>query len=139
MSQSGPSWRRPVNGDVAGAPAPGTGVYDAEAADFELDCPTCGADLFAAELFERFRVCPNCRRHFSLPLRERLALLVDDGSFLETNAALVSVDPLVFHDQLPYPDRLAEVTARGVVSDAIISGIGKIDNQPAVLVLIDHL
>jgi acetyl-CoA carboxylase carboxyl transferase subunit beta len=107
--------------------------------DSELDCPTCGADLFPSELFDRFRVCPACRRHFSLPLRERLALLVDDGSFQETNAALVSVDPITFHDQLPYPDRLAEFAARGDVSDAVITGIGKIDGQPAVLALIDHL
>jgi acetyl-CoA carboxylase carboxyl transferase subunit beta len=140
MSQSGPSWTRPVRDGAAGEPwSSRSDALDADAADYELDCPSCGENLLGAELFERFRVCPRCRRHFSLLLRERLALIVDDGSFQETNGALVSVDPIVFHDQLPYPDRLAGVTARGDVSDAIITGIGKIEGQPAVLALIDHL
>jgi acetyl-CoA carboxylase carboxyl transferase beta subunit/acetyl-CoA carboxylase carboxyl transferase alpha subunit len=105
--------------------------------DFELDCPTCGIDLHGAELFEIYGVCPSCHRHFSLPARERLTLVVDPGTFQETNAALISVDPLVFHDQLPFPDRLAEAQERSGVSEAVITGVGNIGGQPAVLVLLD--
>ncbi|MFL5759423.1 MAG: carboxyl transferase domain-containing protein [Thermomicrobiales bacterium] len=107
------------------------------AADFELDCPTCGINLLGNELFEIFRVCPSCHRHFSLPARERLTLVVDPGTFQETNAALISVDPLVFHDQLPFPDRLAEAQERTGVSEAVITGSGEIGGQPAVLILLD--
>src|SRR4051812_22581224 len=105
--------------------------------DFELDCPTCGINLLGSELFDRFRICPTCHRHFSLPARERLALIVDPDTFQETNAALISVDPLVFHDQLPFPDRLAEAQERSGVSEAVITGLGEIGGQPAVLALLD--
>jgi acyl-CoA carboxylase subunit beta len=105
--------------------------------EFELNCPSCGIDLYGAELFEIFGVCPSCHRHFSLPARERLTLVVDPGTFQETNAALISVDPLVFHDQLPFPDRLAEAQERSGVAEAVITGIGEIGGQAAVLVLLD--
>jgi acetyl-CoA carboxylase carboxyl transferase subunit beta len=107
--------------------------------DLDLDCPSCGADLTGAELFAVYRVCPTCRRHFSMPARERLGLLVDAESFSETNAALISVDPIIFHDQLPFPDRLAEAHERGFVTDAVITGVGEIGGHQAALVLIDHV
>lgn len=122
--------------------------------DLSLACPTCGVDLAGTDGFERFRVCPLCHRHFPLPTRERLTLLVDPDSFAETNAALVSVDPLVFRDLLPYPDRLVEARKRSAASawgdpasvsgpgsglgEAIVTGIGSIDQRDAVLIVLDH-
>ena len=108
-----------------------------------LACPTCGVELTGADAFEAFRVCPRCHRHFPIPARERLRLLVDEGSFRETNAALVSLDPLVFRDLLPVPDRLAEAAERlggpgGGVSEAVLTGTGTIGGQEAVLVVLDH-
>ncbi|GIW03890.1 MAG: hypothetical protein KatS3mg059_0510 [Thermomicrobiales bacterium] len=75
-----------------------TGTGEPEVA---LSCPSCGTLLDGAELFEVYRVCPGCRRHFWLPARERLHLLVDPGSFVETSAELASIDPLTFRDPLP--------------------------------------
>ncbi len=71
-----------------------------------LACPACGSELSGSSGFETFGICGNCQRHFPLPARERLRLLVDDGSFQETNAVLVSLEPLVFRDVLPAPDWL---------------------------------
>jgi acetyl-CoA carboxylase carboxyl transferase subunit beta len=72
-----------------------------------------------------------------------LRLLVDAGRFRETNAALVSLDPLVFRDLLPVPDRLAEAAERtggpgGGVSEAVLTGTGTIAGRDAVLVVLDH-
>ena len=105
--------------------------------DSALPCPVCGADLAADMLFETLRLCSSCRRHFALPARERLALLVEPGSFNETNAALVSVDPIVFHDQFPFPDRQAEARGRVELPDAVITGIGTVCGQFAVLIALD--
>lgn len=105
--------------------------------DVALSCPTCGTLLDGAELFEVYRVCPGCRRHFWLPARERLHLLVDPGSFVETSAELASIDPLTFRDPLPLPDRIAEEQERSGISNAVITGIGTIGGQSAVLILLD--
>jgi acetyl-CoA carboxylase carboxyl transferase beta subunit len=112
--------------------------------DEPLACPSCGAELTGAGAFETFRVCPACHRHFPIPARERLRLLVDDDSFRETNAALVSLDPLVFRDLLPVPDRLASAAERfgsgpgSGVSEAVLTGIAAIGGHDAVLIVLDH-
>ena len=102
--------------------------------DVELDlaCPGCGTDLADETLFRTHRVCPRCRRHFALPARERLALLLDPGSFLETNAALLSSDPLVFHDPAP-----AAAGALAVPPEGVVTGIGAIGGHGAVVIVLD--
>src|SRR5215216_7656137 len=85
-----------------------TSDRDSSFSEEPLACPSCGVELTGTNAFETFRVCPGCHRHFPIPARERLRLLVDEESFRETNAALVSLDPLVFRDLLPVPDRLAQ-------------------------------
>ena len=112
--------------------------------DEPLACPSCGVELTGTAAFETYRVCPNCHRHFPIPARERLRLLVDEASFRETNAALVSLDPLVFRDLLPVPDRLVEAAERygggpsGGVSEAVLTGTGTIGGREATLVVLDH-
>lgn len=109
-----------------------------------LACPTCGVELTGTDAFEIFRVCPGCRRHFPIPARERLRLLIDPGSFRETNAALVSLEPLVFRDLLPVPERLAEAAERvgsgpgGGVSEAVVTGTVAVDGRDAVVIVLDH-
>jgi acyl-CoA carboxylase subunit beta len=125
MAEPATRWSEGDDGDAA------------DEAQFDLDCPSCGAALGADETYRRYRVCPVCRRHFWLPARERLDLLIDRGTFAETNAELVSVDPLVFHDPLPLPDRLAEECERGGISDAVVTGVGQIGGQSAVVVVLD--
>jgi acetyl-CoA carboxylase carboxyl transferase subunit beta len=108
-----------------------------------LACPACGAELSGSSSFETYGICGNCQRHFPLPARERLRLLVDEDSFRETNAALVSLEPIVFRDLLPVPARVAEVAERGGasgsgVSEAVLTGTGTIGGHAAVLIVLDH-
>lgn len=118
-------------------------LSDYAGVDEALACPSCGVELTGTDAFETFRVCPGCRRHFPIPARERLRLLLDRDSFRETNAALVSLEPLVFRDLLPVPDRLEEAAERfggpgGGVSEAVLTGTGSIGGRQAVLVVLDH-
>ncbi len=118
--------------------------YEAAFVEEALACPSCGVELNGTEAFETFRVCPGCHRHFPIPARDRLRLLLDPESFRETNAALVSLEPLIFRDLLPVPDRLVEATERfssgpgAGVSEAILTGTGAIGGRAAVLVVLDH-
>lgn len=118
---------------------------DADFAD-DLTCPGCGTILHLSGEYERYRVCSSCRRHFPLPAREWLRLLIDPESFIETNSSLVSVDPIVFRDPLPIPDRLAEARERaasaagpgGGLGHAVMTGIGTFEGNETVLILLDH-
>ena len=128
---------------VAEASASITSDREASFSEEPLACPSCGVELTGTDAFETFRVCPGCHRHFPIPARERLRLLVDAESFRETNAALISLDPLVFRDLLPVPDRLAQAAERfggpgGGVSEAVLTGMGAIGGREAVVVVLDH-
>lgn len=104
---------------------------------FELTCSSCNAVLSDDERFRTLRVCSACRRHYWIPVRERLGLLLDADSFQETNAELASIEPLQFRDRLPVADRLAEERESGAVADAVITGVGAIDGVPVAIVALD--
>ena len=60
------------------------------APDLWLRCPGCSELLFKKSLEKGLRVCTSCGHHFRVPARERIALLLDRGSFQET-------DPFAVH------------------------------------------
>ncbi len=108
-------------------------AYDA-AGDFELTCPSCDFVLSGDALYEGFRVCPKCRRHFWLPARERVALVADHGSFRETNADVISIEPLVFQDAWPATNPSPAYFSAG---EHVVSGRVTIGGREAVLVIVD--
>jgi hypothetical protein len=77
------------------------------ASDAGVPCRRCGADLAQAPTWERLRICPFCRYHGQLSARQRLEILLDEGTFRESHQTLTSVDPLGFSDRVPYSERLA--------------------------------
>ena len=59
-------------------------------------CPNCGETLYSREVEHNLNVCPKCDYHFRLGARERIALLLDEGSFEEWDTAVRTADPLGF-------------------------------------------
>ncbi len=70
-------------------------------------CPGCQATIFRKEAEKRLGVCPECDYHWYVPARQRIAQVLDEGTFEEWDADLESADPLEFVDKMPYPQRLA--------------------------------
>lgn len=100
-------------------------------------CLYCEADLSQSELFATYRVCPQCHFHYALPARERIALLVDEGSFSETNRTLASLDPLSFSGEAPYRKRIFDAQKRTGLTEAVTTGTCYIGGSPAVLMVLD--
>ncbi|HLE58676.1 MAG TPA: acetyl-CoA carboxylase, carboxyltransferase subunit beta [Candidatus Limnocylindria bacterium] len=106
-------------------------------ADAWTKCPDCEQQIFNKQLERNLRVCPNCAHHFRLGVRERIGLLLDAGSFVERDAGLESGDPLGFHDQRPYPDRLEASRIKTGLRDAAVWGIGSIERRRVAIGLFD--
>ena len=68
---------------------------------------------------------------------ERIDLMLDDGSFVERDAGLESGDPLGFHDQRSYVDRLEASRIKTGLREAAVWGIGTIDAQRVAIGLFD--
>lgn len=96
-------------------------------------CPRCKADLADQPLYDRFRVCDTCHQHLALTARRRLDLLLDEGSFKETNQKLSTTDPLGFSDRLPYSERLSAAREQTGAAESVITGTGNINGLAAVL------
>lgn len=116
---------------------PELGFDDDDELGFDLGCSSCNAELAGNETFAKFRVCPFCGRHYWMPARERIRLLVDEGSFQELNADPLSIDPALFHDSLPVADRLAEAREQPSIAEAIVNGTGTIGGQAATIIALD--
>jgi acetyl-CoA carboxylase carboxyl transferase subunit beta len=91
-----------------------------------LKCPSCTKTVFKRLVEERMDTCPECNHHFRMPSPRRIASLIDDGTWQEWDADLVSGDPLGFVDGKPYPERIAQQQAKTGLKDAVICGGGKL-------------
>jgi acetyl-CoA carboxylase carboxyl transferase subunit beta len=96
-------------------------------------CPRCAALVYHKELERSLRVCPRCNYHHRLSAADRLAMVLDEGSFVEHDEGLVPEDPLEFVDEKPYPVRVTEAQRRTGLPEAIVTGTGAIEGRRAVV------
>jgi len=90
-------------------------------------CLDCGTILYRLEIEKNYFVCLKCNFHFAIPARKRLELLLDLDSFQEFDADLRSSNPLQFHDQKSYADRLVAAQKKTGEQEAMIWGEGTIE------------
>ena len=99
-----------------------------------ISCPRCHELLYAKEYEDNFKVCSKCKHHFRLSPWERLAVLLDADSFQERDSGLGSVDPLRFvAGELNYANKLEEEHRKAGTLEALIWGVGSIDDQRVVI------
>ena len=48
-----------------------------------IKCDECSEIIYKQEVERNLEVCPKCGEHFELPVRRRLDLVLDPGSFVE--------------------------------------------------------
>ena len=85
-------------------------------------CQGCGEILYSERLSQNHFVCPGCSHHFRYSAPQYLSLLLDEGSFEETDDAITSADPLEFVDLKPYAERLRQARAKSGRESAVITG-----------------
>lgn len=91
-----------------------------------IQCPGCKGRIVNKEAEKNFRVCPECDHHMYVSAKQRIAQVLDEGTFEEWDASLLSGDPLGFTDSRAYPDRLKAERSKTGLSDAAITGCGMI-------------
>lgn len=93
-------------------------------------CPECSEIVYNKEIEQLCKVCPKCNHHYYLNSRDRIKLLVDEGTFEEQDSDLFSGDPLNFVDTKSYTDRQKVSFEKTGLLDAVVTGVGKIDGVP---------
>ena len=97
-------------------------------------CPTCNEILYSKELEKTMKTCGKCGYHFRMGAGERINATIDEGSFAELDADLISANPLGFAD---YPVKIAKSQEATKLKDAIVTGEAVIDGKPVVIGVMD--
>lgn len=102
-----------------------------------VKCDICKEIVYRREVEKNLMVCPKCNYHFRIPAKERILLLVDEGSFNKIGDGLTSKDPLNFKDQIPYKERLKNSRKKTNIKEAAIAGSASIGGYPVILIVLD--
>lgn len=102
-----------------------------------VKCPGCGETIHNIALEENQQVCPKCSYHFTIGAKARVGQLVDEGSFVEMDAGMVSVDPLKFQGVASYEERLRTYRSKTGLKDAVLTGEAKLLSHPIGLAVMD--
>jgi acetyl-CoA carboxylase carboxyl transferase subunit beta len=100
-------------------------------------CDGCGEMIHRKQLEENFYTCIKCNYHFRIGSQEYITVLLDKGSFRETDKKMRSNDPLEFSDTKQYKDRIADTIKKSGMMDAVRTGTGKINGRPVVFGAMD--
>lgn len=100
-------------------------------------CSSCAEIIYTKSLEEALWVCPSCEFHFRIPSKKYVQLLLDDGHLEEFDQNLSSVDPLEFRDSKRYPDRVKAAQQKTGRNDAVIAGLGKVNQIPISFAIMD--
>jgi acetyl-CoA carboxylase carboxyl transferase subunit beta len=100
-------------------------------------CDKCGEIIHHKQLVTNYYTCIKCDYHFRIGSQEYISILLDDGSFRETDAKMKSGDPLKFVDSKKYTDRVTAAIKQTGLNDAVRTGFGKIDGRDVVFACMD--
>src|SRR5690349_24793871 len=97
-----------------------------------VKCPKCREMLVARDWEKNLKVCTRCSYHFKLTAQERIELLVDADSFVETDADIISIDPLNFvsrtKDEVQsYAKTLSDERNKVELNEAVVRGQAAIE------------
>ncbi len=118
--------------------APTTTVSVADVPDgVWVRCEGCKRTLYMGDLERSEMVCPSCGKHHDITAPERLALLIDEGTFAEMDADLSSGDPLDFTSGKAYADQVVAAQERTGLPEAIVTGTASIGGHRVVIGVMD--
>jgi acetyl-CoA carboxylase carboxyl transferase subunit beta len=100
-------------------------------------CDACGAIAYSKDLKANQMVCLECEHHRRVTCDERVAQLIDGGTWSSLDDHIRPSDPLKFVHRKPYIDQIKETQDKTGLTDAVLTGSGKIEGEGVVLGVMD--
>ena len=97
-------------------------------------CPRCENVMFMDDFVGASKVCAGCGYHARLSVEERLAITIDEGSFVEYDADMTSKNPIGFEG---YPEKVAALQSETGLRDAVVTGECRIRGKHCVVGVMD--
>ncbi|GAA0726353.1 hypothetical protein GCM10008905_22840 [Clostridium malenominatum] len=99
-----------------------------------VKCKKCGQIIYTKDLKENYRVCGFCKCHFRLPAYQRIRDIIDEGTWIEINKDINTLNPLDFQG---YEEKVDEVIKSTNLKEAVITGTGSIKGEKTVICVMD--
>lgn len=99
-----------------------------------IKCDACGEILYKEHIQQNLSVCTNCGNHFRLSARRRISQIVDEGTFEEFDADMVSENLLNYPD---YEKKLEALAEKTKMKEAVKTGRGKVKGNDVVIAVMD--
>jgi acetyl-CoA carboxylase carboxyl transferase subunit beta len=100
-------------------------------------CEKCGEIIHHKQLVSNYFTCIKCDYHFRIGSDEYIPILLDKGSYRETDGKMKSGDPLKFVDSKKYTERVNDAIKKTGLNDAVRTGFGKIDGRDVIFACMD--
>lgn len=99
----------------------------------EKKCPNCHKEIPVSRLWSNNLVCA-CGYHFRMRARQRIKMIVDDGTFHELYKDVKAGNPLDFPG---YREKIETVRAASGETEAVVCGTALIGGQKCALFIMD--
>ncbi len=100
----------------------------------QCECPACHELIDTDRLSEAMYICPSCHHYMSVPPKERIAMVADEGSFHELYGNFRSGNPLSFPG---YERKLAEQKKKTGQNEAFVCGTCRIEGKKIAIGVLD--
>lgn len=99
-----------------------------------IKCKACGEVIYKKSLLETAYVCQHCKKHFRMGSYDRLATVLDEGSFQELFTDLPTNNVLEFKG---YDKKIADLKERTGLHEGIVTGLGAIEGHKLAIGVMD--
>jgi acetyl-CoA carboxylase carboxyl transferase subunit beta len=103
-----------------------------------MRCPGCEHMLYKSTVEKNLNVCPECKHHFRIEAKTRIAYLADEASFQQVLGEMTSDDPLGFKFRgTTYKQRIKADEKKSNAKEAILIGKAFIKGRGVVLAVME--
>ncbi len=97
--------------------------FSQESENMYVKCPACDTSIEEKEFDDNGNFCPNCEKFFPLKAKQRIIETIDDGTFIELNKNISTINHIDFPD---YDEKIKDLQEKTNLVDAVITGVGNI-------------
>nr|YP_009757786.1 acetyl-CoA carboxylase beta subunit [Lankesterella ceracifolia]QIM61181.1 acetyl-CoA carboxylase beta subunit [Lankesterella ceracifolia] len=103
-----------------------------------VQCENCYGSNYKKFLSSKMNICEYCGYHLKMSSSDQIKLLIDPGTWESMDTDMVSLDPIEFHsEEEPYIDRISDYQNQTGLTEAVQTGIGKLNSIPIAIGVMD--
>nr|YP_009652112.1 acetyl-CoA carboxylase carboxyltransferase beta subunit [Pandanus tectorius]QCZ36178.1 acetyl-CoA carboxylase carboxyltransferase beta subunit [Pandanus tectorius] len=103
-----------------------------------IQCENCYGLNYKKFFRSKMNICEQCGYHLKMSSSDRIELSVDPGTWDPMDEDMVSTDPIEFHsEEEPYRDRIDSYQRKTGLTEAVQTGIGRLNGIPVAIGVMD--